>query len=188
MRTTAEVLYCLLNTQNFTDSVVQELRRAIEAVMLNHRILRSYMIWRHDWRTKIEVEDAYHVIILPSTDFFNLAVQERGHVANLRDLDAIALGSEVDGHKAIPPEQCTFPGPLYRAFLFKVDETDNWAMIVNINHAISDHTAGSIIQDDLDRAIALATEWGIGGAKRTSTEIYLRLAPHQDYQISLDLL
>ncbi|KAJ0270439.1 putative NRPS-like protein biosynthetic cluster [Colletotrichum noveboracense] len=161
----------------------KQLRTAIEAALLNQPIMCSFMVWDPAWRGAIpKTKEAFHVIMRPSAKYFDLAIQDGGSVRCLKDLEEIALGNTAEAHRFPAPQQNTFPGPLYRVMLFDVEETGTAAMVTSANHSISDHSAGQLFHDDLDRAVAMAASGGL-----TAASIQAQLREYEDYKPYLDL-
>ncbi|KAK1522563.1 AMP-binding enzyme [Colletotrichum costaricense] len=161
----------------------KELRIAVEAALLNQPIMCSFMVWSADWRgVNTKTKDAFHVIMRPSAKYLDLAIQDGGVVRCLKDLEDIALGNTAEAHRFPAPQQNTFPGPLYRVMLFDVEETGTAAMVTSANHSISDHSAGQLFYDDLDRSVSMAASGGL-----TAAGIQAQLREYKDYQPYLDL-
>ncbi|KAI8264547.1 hypothetical protein K4K58_012117 [Colletotrichum sp. SAR11_239] len=161
----------------------KQLRIAIEAALLNQPIMCSFMVWDPAWRgANPKTKEAFHVIMRPSANYFDLAIQDGGAVRCLKDLEEIALGNTAEVHRFPAPQQNTFPGPLYRVMLFDVEETGTAAMVTSANHSISDHSAGQLFHDDLDRAVAMAASGGL-----TAASIQAQLREYKDYKPYLDL-
>ncbi|KAI8213871.1 putative acyl--CoA ligase YdaB [Colletotrichum sp. SAR 10_76] len=165
----------------------KQLRTAVEAALLNQPIMCSFMVWDADWRcVNPKTKEAFHVIMRPSAKYFDLAIQDGGAVRCLRDLEEIALGNTAEAHRFPAPQQNTFPGPLYRVMLFDVEETGTAAMVTSANHSISDHSAGQLFHDDLDRAVARAVAMAASGGL-TAASIQAQLREYKDYKPYLDL-
>ncbi|KAF3808966.1 putative acyl--CoA ligase YdaB [Colletotrichum gloeosporioides] len=161
----------------------KQLRTAVEAALLNQPIMCSFMVWDADWRgVNPKTKEAFHVIMRPSAKYFDLVIQDGGAVRCLKDLEEIALGNTAEAHRFPAPQQNTFPGPLYRVMLFDVEETGTAAMVTSANHSISDHSAGQLFHDDLDRAVAMAAS-----GSWTAASIQAQLREYKDYKPYLDL-
>ncbi|KAK2035878.1 AMP-binding enzyme [Colletotrichum somersetense] len=179
------------DTINFNMAIVtrkasskQELRTALEAAMLNHRIMCSFMVWDTAWRDQsARMKDALHVFVRPSARLFDLIIQDGGVLRSLRDLEEIALGNTSEAHRFPTPQQNTFPGPLYRVMLFDIEETGTVGMVTSGNHSISDHSAGQLFYDDLDHAVAVASS----PSGSTAAAVFSQLPEHKDYVPYLDL-
>ncbi|KDN65336.1 putative AMP-binding enzyme [Colletotrichum sublineola] len=179
------------DTINFNMAIVtrkasskQELRTALEAAMLNHRIMCSFMVWDTAWRDQsATMKDALHVFVRPSARLFDLMIQDGGVLRSLKDLEEIALGNTSEAHRFPTPQQNTFPGPLYRVMLFDIEETGTVGMLTSGNHSISDHSAGQLFYDDLDHAVAVASS----PSGSTAAAIFSQLPEHKDYVSYLDL-
>ncbi|KAH0424590.1 AMP-binding enzyme [Colletotrichum camelliae] len=166
----------------------RELRTALEAALLNQPIMCSFMVWDAGWRgVNHKTKEAFHVIMRPSAKYFDLAIQDGGSVRCLKDLKEIALGNAAEAHRFPAPQQNTFPGPLYRVMLFDVEETGTAAMVTSANHSISDHSAGQLFYDDLDRAVAMAASPGSASGSLTAASIQAQLREYKDYKPYLDL-
>lgn len=156
--------------------------------MLNHPIMCSFMIWDADWRSvNPKPNEALHIIMRPSARYFDLAIQDGGAVRSLKDIEDIALGQTAEARRFPAPQQNTFPGPLYRVMLLDVEETGTVAMVTSGNHSITDHSAGQLFYDDLDRAVALAVSPSLASSGSTAVSIQAQLPEHKDYKPYLDL-
>ncbi|KAJ3962448.1 hypothetical protein N0V92_000825 [Colletotrichum tropicale] len=161
----------------------KQLRTAIEAALLNQPTMCSFMVWDPAWRgASPKTKEAFHVIMRPLTKYFDLAIQDGGAVRCLKDLEEIALDNTAEAHRFPAPQQNTFPGPLYRVMLFDVEDTGTAAMVTSANHSISDHSAGQLFYDDLDRAVAMAAS-----GNSTAASIQAQLREYKDYKPYLDL-
>ncbi|EFQ36552.1 AMP-binding enzyme [Colletotrichum graminicola] len=166
----------------------RELRNALEAALLNHPVMCSFMIWNADWRSaNSKSNEALHIFMRPSAKYFDSAIQDGGTVRCLKDVEEIALGDTAKSHHFPPPSQNTFPGPLYRVMLFDVEETGTVAMVTSGNHSITDHSSGQLFYDDLDRAVALAASPGLTSSGLAAASIQAQLPEHKDYKSYLDL-
>lgn len=174
----------------------QQLRVAVEAVMRNHHITRSFMVWDPDWASPAcEMTEALHVVMRSDPRFFDVAIQDGGVLETLSDVQVIAheghtfrssssTGDGGGGMCTFPrPQDNTFPGPLYRALLFDVVETGGAAVVLSINHAISDHSMGQMLNDDLGQAIALALDT----TTATAAAVAAKLPRRKAYAPYLDL-
>lgn len=119
----------------------------------------------------LESEVALHVVMKQSPAFFDIMMQDGGSIATLSAL------AEVPNN--LPrPDWVTFPGPLYRAILFDVEETGGAGVVISANHAIIDASLAHVIQEDLDRALAVMVK----SSAATAAEILSQLHPHVDYK------
>lgn len=137
---------------------------------MNHRLLSSFIVWDSD---KLESEDALHVVMKQSSSFFNLIFEDGGELATLDDLKSIP---EKHPHS----DWTTYPGPMYRAILYNVKETGGAAFAVSANHSIIDASMMQLIQEDLDRALVLAS------TNDTAEAIVSQLPVHVDYKVWAD--
>lgn len=147
--------------------MLQQLRRAFEAVVLNNRILASFLVWDSQ---ALRTDDALHVVVKQNSKFFELIIEDGGSVDTIDDLKNMSLHHP-------HPHYATLPGPLYRTLLFDVKETGSAAMVTSVHHAVIDASMGHIIQEDLDRALA-----GVYAGAETTGEILGHLIPHVDYK------
>ncbi|ROV92074.1 hypothetical protein VPNG_09818 [Cytospora leucostoma] len=144
-----------------------QLRRAFEAVVLNNRILASFLVWDSQ---ALKTDDALHVVVKQNAKFFDLIVEDGGSVDTIDGLKNISLHHP-------HPHYATLPGPLYRTLLFDVKETGSAAMVMSVHHAVTDASMAHILQEDLDRALE-----GVYAGAETTEEILGKLIPHVDYK------
>lgn len=128
--------------------------------------MASFLVWDAE---ALGTEDALHVVLKQTPKLFDLTIEDGGELETMADLDNIAV--KLPGRNRIP-----FSGPLSRAILYDIKETGGAAMVTSINHAIIDASLGQIIQEDLDRALAVVTE------NSTTAGILAQLHPHTDYK------
>ncbi|KAI3395324.1 hypothetical protein diail_1436 [Diaporthe ilicicola] len=144
-----------------------KLRRAFEAVVINNRILASFLVWDS---TKLGSDDALHVVIKQNQKFFDNIVEDGGSLDAVDDLKKI---SQHHPH----PDYATLPGPVYRTMLFDIKETGSAAMVTSVHHCVIDASMGQIMQEDIDRALA-----ALADGATTTEDILAKLHPHVDYK------
>lgn len=116
---------------------------------------------------------ALHVVMKQSSKFFDLIFEDGGELETIEDLKQIP---EHHPH----PDWVKFPGPMFRFILYDIKETGRAATVVSMNHAVADATMMQLLQEDLDRAFALAA------ASSTSAEIVSQLPAHVDFKVWAD--
>lgn len=135
---------------------------------MNNRVLASFMIWDS---AALESEVALHVVMKQTPAYFDIIIKDGGSLATLSALADIP-------NNFPRPDWVTFPGPLYRATVFDVEETGGAGLVMSANHAVIDASLAHMIQDDLDRALAVVTN----SPAATAAEILAQLHPHVDYK------
>lgn len=126
------------------------------------------MVWDS---AALDSEIALHVVMKQTSAFFDIMMEDGGSIATLSAL------AEVPNN--LPrPDRVTFPGPLYRATIFDVEETGGAGVVISANHAIIDASLAHVVQEDLDRALAVVTT----SPAATAAEILAQLHPHVDYK------
>jgi len=123
---------------------VKQLRTALEATLSRNRILASFLIWD---RQALTSDVALHVVIRHHRKHLDLCILDHGKIKTLNDLNTLAMSYPFPGH-------ATVPGPLIRALLVHVEETNSAAMLINVHHAVLDASYGQLFFEDLDRALA----------------------------------
>ncbi|KUI64337.1 Acyl-CoA synthetase family member 2, mitochondrial [Cytospora mali] len=144
-----------------------QLRRAFEAVVINNRILASFLVW--DFQA-LQSDDALHVVVKQTSKFFDMIVEDGGSLDTIEDLKNISLHHP-------HPDYATLPGPVYRTLLFDVKETGSAAMVTSVHHCVIDASMAQIVQEDMDRALA-----GVYAGAGTTEELLTKLIPHVDYK------
>ncbi|TLD14772.1 Acyl-CoA synthetase family member 2 [Venturia nashicola] len=137
-----------------------QLRTAIETMLKNNRILASFLV---SDKEALESDLALHVAIRQDKKLFDIVIQDEGSVTTVEELAAIPL-------KYPYPQHALFPGPLFRALIYYVEETKSAAVITNVSHAVIDASYSQIYSEDFDRALAGST----------------KLHEHLDYKIWAD--
>lgn len=90
-------------------------------MLKNNRILASFLVWD---RKSLESDLALHVAIRQDKKLFDIVIQDEGTVETVEELGAIPL-------KYPYPQHALFPGPLFRALIYYVEETKSAAVITN---------------------------------------------------------
>ncbi|KAJ0104211.1 hypothetical protein J7T55_001698 [Diaporthe amygdali] len=145
----------------------EQIRRAFEAVVMNNRILASFLVWDSD---KLNSNDALHVIVKRSPKFFDFVVEDGGSLDTLEDLRQVSLHHP-------HPDYATLPGPVYRTMLFDIKETGSAAMVTSVHHCVIDASMGQITSEDMDRALG-----AIASGAVSTEDILSKLHPHVDYK------
>lgn len=128
------------------------------------------MVWDRD---TLKSDDALHVVMKQSSKYFDLIFEDAGELETLDDLKQIPK-------KHPHPDWVTYPGPMYRVILVDVKETGGAALAISANHAILDASMMQLVQEDLDRALAL-----VAGSV-TSEAIVSQLPAHVDFKVWAD--
>lgn len=84
-------------------------------------MLASFLIWDKE---ALESDVALHVAVRQDKKLFDVVIQDEGTVKTVEELSAVAL-------KYPYPEHALFPGPLFRALLYYVEETKSAALVTN---------------------------------------------------------
>lgn len=121
--------------------------------------------------TAMDSGAAFHVVMKQTPGFFDIIMEDGGSLATISALKELQLNP--------PRSECvTFPGPLYRAMLFDVEETGGAGVLMSANHAVIDASMAQMIQDDLDKALATVAE----SPTTTAETILTHLPSHVDYK------
>lgn len=67
---------------------------------------------------------------------------------------------------------------MYRTTIYDIEETESAGLVMSMNHAIVDASMAHMIQEDLDRALAIVAK----SPGATVPEILAQLQPHVDYK------
>lgn len=90
-------------------------------MLKNNRMLASFLVWDKD---ALESDLALHVAIRQDKKLFDIVIQDEGTVKTVEELGSIPL-------KYPYPDHGLFPGPLFRALIYYVEETKSAAVITN---------------------------------------------------------
>lgn len=90
-------------------------------MLKNNRMLASFLVWDKE---VLGTDLALHVAIRQDKKLFDLVIQDEGTVETVEELSMIPL-------KYPYPEHALFPGPLFRALIYYVEETKSAAVITN---------------------------------------------------------
>ena len=90
-------------------------------MLKNNRILASFLIWDKD---TLKSDLALHVAVRQDKKLFDIVIQDEGTVKTVEELSAVPL-------KYPYPEHALFPGPLFRALIYYVEETKSAALVTN---------------------------------------------------------
>lgn len=157
----------LFNSWNFQVALVPdkklsvtEMRTALEMTLKNNTLLASFLVWDEE---ALESDVALHLTVKHERKFLDQVVQDGGTLEKLEELSVLTSNYP-------EPKHASFPGPLFRAIIYYVQEIEGSALLYNINHAIADASYALIFADDLDSALAGATEF----------------RPHLDYKVWSD--
>ena len=117
-----------------------QLRRALEKTLSNHGILRTLAV-KHDSLNHS------HVVILPSSRWFEAAITNAKSVEDLEGLTTLRLSLPEDGNLISPPV------PLFHITVSFVKSRGSAAFIVYGNHSIFDATSLSMFLEDLENVL-----------------------------------
>jgi hypothetical protein len=84
-------------------------------------MLASFLVWDKD---ALESDLALHVAVRQDKKLFDIVIQDEGTVKTVEELSAVPL-------KYPYPDHALFPGPLFRALLYYVEETKSAALVTN---------------------------------------------------------
>ncbi|KAF2101709.1 acetyl-CoA synthetase-like protein [Rhizodiscina lignyota] len=125
------------------NSSVKSLRAAVSKTIANNPMQSSFIVWDDD---KLGDDLALQFTVDPKPELIDSLVEDRGTLSTIDELKKTALDMcMVQG--------ATYPGPLCRAYLYYVEETQCAGIIYNIHHAVTDATFAQLIFEDLDLAL-----------------------------------
>jgi hypothetical protein len=90
-------------------------------MLRNNRMLASFLIRDKDI---LQSDFALHVAVRQNKKLFDIVIQDEGTVKTVDELSAIPL-------KYPYPYHALFPGPLFRALIYYVEETKSAAVVTN---------------------------------------------------------
>ncbi|KAF2434213.1 acetyl-CoA synthetase-like protein [Tothia fuscella] len=122
----------------------RELRKALDTMLRINPMLSSFLVW--DEKT-LESDLGLHITIKHSEKLLDQVIEHGGTLKTLNDLKALTL-------KYPQPTHATFPGLLYRAIIYDIEETGGSALLHNVNHAVIDASYAQIFLEDFDRALS----------------------------------
>jgi len=97
------------------------LREALETTLKNNPLLASFLVWD---KHALESDGTLHITMKHTQKLLDQIIQDGGFVKTLDDLKALPL-------KYPQPRHATFPGPMFRAIIYHVEETNSSAVLFN---------------------------------------------------------
>ncbi|KAK2027479.1 acetyl-CoA synthetase-like protein [Colletotrichum zoysiae] len=120
-----------------------EVRKALEVALSNNGILTSFIV---SDQSRLESDIALYVMMRQNQKLFDIVIHQGPDVAVVADV--VSLTQDYPH-----PEHATFPGPLARATMHRVEETGTIAIVLLISHAAADATSAEIFRSDLDAVL-----------------------------------
>lgn len=90
-------------------------------VLKNNPMLASFLVWDEK---ELESDIALHVTIKHDRKLLDKVIEDAGSLKTLEELEALTL-------KYPYPRHATFPGPLFRALIYYVEESESYAVLYN---------------------------------------------------------
>lgn len=125
-------------------NLFQDLRTALVKTLANNPMQTSFVVWDQQ---RLGDDIALQLTVDHSPDFLHGLIENKGTLSTVADFRRLAL-------EMVMVQGATYPGPLTRAYLYYVEETECAGAIYNIHHAVTDATYGQLIFDDLDLALS----------------------------------
>ncbi|KAF2448804.1 acetyl-CoA synthetase-like protein [Karstenula rhodostoma CBS 690.94] len=153
-----------INTWNFAitivadGSTVQELKTALTAALTNNSLWTSFYV-HGDSGAPI------YVTMKPQKKLYNRVLIENGSVASVAELEKVAVNYP---HK----EHSVFPGPLFHALLYDIEDTKSAGFVMYVHHIVHDASSMRLFFEDINRALL---------------EPARPLTPHIPYQLWSDI-
>ncbi|GKZ38572.1 putative NRPS-like protein biosynthetic cluster [Aspergillus brasiliensis] len=130
-------LFICIHTRGYS---VLELRRALEATLLVHPMLRSFAVQDDTSQTLL-------VTVRPSPAILERCIVDYGEVATLEDVHRLVVD--------FPPEhRIALPGPLFCGLMVYVKEIKSAVLVGNYCHSVMDATYYEIFEDDIEVALS----------------------------------
>jgi hypothetical protein len=101
--------------------IPQQLRDALVTTLKNNPMYASFFVWDKE---ALESNGSLHVTMKPTKKLFDQVIEDGGVLKTLDDLKALAL-------KYPQPRHATFPGPMFRALIYHVEEINSSAVLFN---------------------------------------------------------
>ncbi|KAJ5121351.1 uncharacterized protein N7515_009312 [Penicillium bovifimosum] len=157
----------VVDTWNIRTSIVSQnasveaIRTALEATLINNPLMLSYIVVDDE---ALGRELGLHVTLRRNKTTLDRCIVDYGTVETLQDLRFITMNYPFKDHAMLP-------GPLFRALIVFVRETNSAAVVTNgkfssvstrstlltymyqVAHAVLDITYHSLFHEDLDRAL-----------------------------------
>ncbi|KAL4916104.1 hypothetical protein BDW62DRAFT_202941 [Aspergillus aurantiobrunneus] len=119
------------------------LRRALEAMLANNRILASFLVWDEE---RLASDISLHVAVRQDKKVFDLVIHDGGTLKTVDSLKTLVTNYP-------HPDHAVLSGPLTRAMIYHIEETDTAGVILSVNHAVMDASSAQIFREDLDSAL-----------------------------------
>ncbi|TLD23975.1 hypothetical protein PspLS_06419 [Pyricularia sp. CBS 133598] len=141
----------------------QRVKKAVQTMLCHNRILASYLVWDHQEKySGLDPDLALHVTLKHNKKLFDHVVKIEGTIGTVDDLQRLAINCP-------EPERGVLPGNLFRALIYKVEETGTVGLFYIVSHAVLDASSIWMFQEDLDTILSGK-----------------QLQPHVDYKLWAD--
>ncbi|KAI2816485.1 hypothetical protein CBS147321_5166 [Aspergillus niger] len=119
---------------------VADLRKALEATLPLHPMLRSFVLQEDENQTLL-------VTVRPSPSILDRCIVDYGEVATLNDVHRLVVNFPQEHRIALP-------GPLFCGLMVYVKEIKSAVLVADFCHSVMDATYHEIFEDDLDLALS----------------------------------
>lgn len=120
------------------------MRKALERALSRAPFTHGFLVQRDKFP---QIGASLYVTVRPSKEWFDQLITEIPAVDNEQELKAFDLLDYGYSHASLP-------GPMYRADLVHVRETNKIAIIMSMNHSAFDAMSHSLFYEDLDKLLA----------------------------------
>lgn len=111
-----------------------------------------------------------------SAKYFDIMIEDSEELETLEELGNIAKKHPIQDYVDCPSR------PQCRIQIYHVQEVDGAAVVMSFNHAAIDASMAQMVQEDLDKALAMIVKNG----SVTADELLPQLEPHVDYKAWAD--
>ncbi|KAJ4349391.1 uncharacterized protein N0V89_008006 [Didymosphaeria variabile] len=123
---------------------VKALRAAVVKAVANNPMQSSFILWDD---AALGDDLALQVTVDLKPDFIEKLIEDKGSLKTVAELKQLT-------HDMMQVQGTEYPGPLFRAWVVHVEETQCAALIHNIEHTVTDATFGSLFWEDIDIALS----------------------------------
>ncbi|KAJ4293617.1 hypothetical protein N0V90_008901 [Kalmusia sp. IMI 367209] len=140
----------LINTWNFGISIVAEgstvqtLKEALTTTLKNNPIWTSFYVHGED-------KSPFYITMKPKRKLYDHCLIESGSVANVAELQHIAVNYPY-------PEHSVFPGPLFHALIYNIEDIQSAGFVLYVHHIVHDASSMRLMLEDLNKALLEPTQ------------------------------